>query len=310
MKHIKNIALIILSLYSFSLVAQIDSGYVEVKKAKIFYRIWGEGEPLVFLNGGPGFSSAGYESYGEALSEHRQVILFDQRGTGKSYLKNKKNRNVYISHMVKDLEKLRGHLNIDKWDVLGHSFGGRYAMHYAAKYPGSIKKMIISAAPVLSNNLITHAQYFEPPKVESLTASEIYYYQLLLTEKSKVGRTSQKELKKLDMALKARYYVNKPENYPKVADWFYHKYESVRPLSVKLAPNQVEGLKRKLHQFQQPVLIIHGISDFLNVANPIENDKLFPNSRIEFIYDSGHIMLVDQRDNYVGTIEYFLNENN
>ena len=59
----------------------VDSGYVEVKKGKLFYKIFGKGEPVLFINNGGGFSSKNYEIYADLLSKSCMFIMFDQRGT-------------------------------------------------------------------------------------------------------------------------------------------------------------------------------------------------------------------------------------
>lgn len=48
--------------------------------------------------------------------------------------------------MVEDMENLRRHLNIEKWTILGHSFGGIMATYYATKYPERIEKLILSSS--------------------------------------------------------------------------------------------------------------------------------------------------------------------
>ena len=93
--------LLILLSIPYESYTQIDSGYVEIKNGVLFYRVFGEGEPVVFLNGGPGLASNGYEVYATELEEKRQVILFDQRGTGKSLeTKNKSFNPVSYTHLT------------------------------------------------------------------------------------------------------------------------------------------------------------------------------------------------------------------
>ena len=92
---------IVIFLFPILSFGQVDSGYVDIKDGVIFYRVFGEGEPMVFLNGGPGFSSEGYEMYAKTFaSKKRKVILFDQRGTGKSKLKKIRRRKFKLKKMT------------------------------------------------------------------------------------------------------------------------------------------------------------------------------------------------------------------
>ena len=293
-------------MFSFVLESncQVDSGYVDIKNGVLFYRIWGAGEPVVFLNGGPGFASNGYEVYAEEVSKNRKVILFDQRGTGKSKLKEGL-ETVSLHEMIDDLEKLREHLKIKKWNVYGHSFGGEYALGYIVKHPDKINKVILSAAPGVGVNIFKKSQAFRNPKVENLTDVELEVYNLHQIELSKENPSKERE-RRLSMALKARYYVSKPENYPIVIDWFLNK---CRPGALYLENMEVGPKRfmiRKLKKFKNPVLIIHGINDFLNFLNPKSNHDALPNSQLEIIYDSGHMMSIDSKEAYFEKVNKFL----
>ena len=91
------------------------------------------GLPLVFLHGGPG-SGCG--------PKHRQlfnpvttrVVLFDQRGCGRSTAVDPLQDNT-TAHLLKDMERLRLHLGIDRWLVVGGSWGGGLGLAYASAHP-------------------------------------------------------------------------------------------------------------------------------------------------------------------------------
>ena len=300
----KLITLIFICLSSLSIFAQIDSGYVEIKGGKLFYRIWGEGKPLLFLNGGPGFSSDGYEMYAKELSKNRQVILFDQRGTGQSKLSASKIDYITINQMIKDIEKLRAHLKIEKWDVMGHSFGGKYAMHYISKYGEAVNKLILSASPSYKR---IHWQEFKKISLNKLTPTELSLLEMQTKEYNKKNPSSIR-LYKIDLALKGRFYVKSPMNYAIASDWFLNK-SNPNPHVFSIVSTSIQSTKikkKKLASFENPVLIIHSIGDFLNILNPKDNLAIFPNAKLKMISDSGHMMLLDQKKNYLKAINDFL----
>jgi proline iminopeptidase len=91
------------------------------------------GVPVVFLHGGPG---------GGCLPAHRRffdpsfwrIILFDQRGAGRS-VPNAEIVDNTTWHLVSDMERLRAHLQVDRWLLFGGSWGSTLALAYAQAYP-------------------------------------------------------------------------------------------------------------------------------------------------------------------------------
>jgi len=121
-----------------------------INDTKIAYTSFGSGEPIFILNGGPRRQSKHFESVARSLSSLGfKAILFDQRGTGQSTLKNINRSTVTLDNMVEDLEALRNHLGFKKIILFGHSFGGIYAASYAQRYPNYLAVLIFSAAPAL-----------------------------------------------------------------------------------------------------------------------------------------------------------------
>jgi len=91
------------------------------------------GLPAVFLHGGPGGGSeADYRRYFDP-SRYR-VVLFDQRGCGKSTPHAELRENTTWT-LVADIERLRETLGIDKWVVFGGSWGSTLALAYAETHP-------------------------------------------------------------------------------------------------------------------------------------------------------------------------------
>ncbi|EAR56136.1 putative prolyl aminopeptidase [Photobacterium sp. SKA34] len=115
---------------------------------------------LVYLQGGPGFPSprpTGNSGWlKQALTKYR-VLLLDQRGTGKSSPishqtlsdKTSVQQTEYLSYfrannIVKDAEFVREALNIQRWAILGQSFGGFCALHYLSYYPQSLTRAYLT----------------------------------------------------------------------------------------------------------------------------------------------------------------------
>lgn len=100
-----------------------------------------KGHPAVFLHGGPGVGiTPAYRRFFDPEFYH--VVLLDQRGAGRSTPHAELRENTTWD-LVEDLEKLRTHLNLDPWVVMGGSWGSTLALCYAIKYPTSVRGIII-----------------------------------------------------------------------------------------------------------------------------------------------------------------------
>jgi len=100
-----------------------------------------QGKPVVVLHGGPGGGCADYYRQYFDPQAYR-VVLFDQRGAGKSTPHASLEDNT-TWHLVEDVEQLRKHLQIDRWVVFGGSWGSTLALAYAETYPEVVKALIL-----------------------------------------------------------------------------------------------------------------------------------------------------------------------
>jgi len=121
-----------------------NSGMLKVSDLHtIYYEESGnpKGHPAVFVHGGPG---------GGTQPEHRRyfdpayyrIILFDQRGCGKSTPHAELTDNTTWD-LVADMEKLREHLSIDNWLVFGGSWGSTLALAYSESHPERVTHLVL-----------------------------------------------------------------------------------------------------------------------------------------------------------------------
>lgn len=99
-------------------------------------------QTALFLHGGPGAGCS--PNHARFFSpEHYSIVLFDQRGCGRSTPKGETSNNT-LTHLVEDIEALRVHLGIGKWDLLlGGSWGTALALAYAQTCPGRVGAMVL-----------------------------------------------------------------------------------------------------------------------------------------------------------------------
>ena len=125
-------------------IEPFDSGFLKVSDLHtLYYEQSGNphGKPVVFLHGGPGggvnpkcrrfFDPAVY-----------RIVLFDQRGCGRSTPHAELTDNT-TWHLVADIEQLREHLGIDRWQVFGGSWGSTLALAYAENHPDRVTELVL-----------------------------------------------------------------------------------------------------------------------------------------------------------------------
>lgn len=123
----------------------------------VFARVLGDpaAPALLYLQGGPGFPAPRqrFEWVTHALERGYQVVLLDQRGTGRStridsatpeLIRTDVLASLRADEIVADAEALREEVGLDRWDVLGQSFGGFCLMHYLAARPEGVGKALFT----------------------------------------------------------------------------------------------------------------------------------------------------------------------
>ncbi|UUN27707.1 alpha/beta fold hydrolase [Streptomyces sp. FIT100] len=108
---------------------------------ELAYRVVGDGPPVVCLPGGPMQDSVYLGELG-GLSGHRQLIVPDLRGTGRSATPEDV-ASYRCDRLVDDVEALREHLGRDRTDLLGHSAGANLAVLYAERHPERVGKLAL-----------------------------------------------------------------------------------------------------------------------------------------------------------------------
>lgn len=291
-----------------------NSGYLYVgDDHELYYEECGnpDGKPAVFLHGGPG-GGFRIESRGLFNPDKYRVVLFDQRGSGRSRPFASIKANT-ISHLVTDMEKLRHHLEIDKWLVVGGSWGSALALLYTMDYPDRVSELIVTgtslADPMGVNWFVEEGgasrlmpDWFAPyrdfiPPEDRVHGLAKAYYNILVYGKDNDKRviTAAKRFDIWDTSL-LRHNVrddliqeirdNPAESLALARIFFHfvlHEYKNGNKWKI------LDGVRGMKHI---PCQIVHGRYDLICPAeNAWELHKAHPNSELTIIPNGGHSIL-------------------
>lgn len=286
---------------STSIAQQVDQ-IIEHNGAKIHYQIIGNGKPILLLSGGPGFSLDYMVPIADLLSNSFQCILLDQRGTGKSIVPIYDTNYINISSTLEDIEFLREHLGYKQWIVLGHSYGGLLASKYASDYPKSISMMILAGTAGFNTSLW---DYFGDNIWSRLLPSdkelaEYWNDSLIVANDFKRSRFEYQK------AIMPAYFYDRKNSLlftqnMKPDDWNIDVWKFMWRDMIKIDLSEVS------RRFNKPVVVVHGRQDPVGELIPLVVSQTYPDSKLVFLEQCGHLPWLEQPEVFKNVIISFLN---
>jgi proline iminopeptidase len=262
-----------------------------------------QGKPVVFVHGGPG---GGVDPSMRRFFDPKvwRVILFDQRGCGKSLPFSELKDNTTWD-LVSDMEKLRAELKIEKWTVFGGSWGSTLALAYAISHADKVKELILRGIFLLRKKEIdwfyqegasfifpdAWAKYLEPiPQNERGDLVSAFYKRLtspdknirtaaakawsvwegstskLFTDPSFIERFAGDEFADAFARIECHYFMNK--GFFTDENWIIKNVDKIRHI---------------------PAWIVQGRYDVVCPAvSAYELNQAWPESKLHIISDAGH----------------------
>lgn len=203
----RSLNILCLSLLAFSAYAEYPvvtadkELMVPVEGGNVYVRLNGvthtDSIPVVFIHGGPGGTHNGFVGMTE-LADERMVIMYDQLDSGKSDQPNDP-INWRVARFVESLDVIREHLKVERWHLVGHSWGSAIALEYTAKFPqhtvstvlgGTFistphwimdANLLVNAAPQKVQDTLKECESYQPPEASVCNAAYIKLYSVYYT---------------------------------------------------------------------------------------------------------------------------------
>jgi len=244
----------------------------------LYYEVHGEGEPLLLIMG-LSLSSKSWFRTVPVLSKHFKVIVFDNRGTGRS---SKPNSPYSIELMAEDARDVLDAAEVDSAHVYGISMGGMIAQRLALKYPNRIRSLVLGCT---TSGGVNHVQpgadvsmlmlsrgtaNATPEEMAWATAPILYSQAFLENHKGLVAEDIQRRIE-----------IPIPP------------YAYMRQLQACLTHDTYE----EIGQIEAPTLVIHGDEDRLvPYENGLTLAKKIPNAEFLTVPGAGHIYVTEAID--------------
>ncbi len=112
----------------------------KIRDVSLYVEIVGQGPPLLLMHGGPGLDHVSLTPF-RGLADRHTVVFYDHRCNGRST--GAPVTSMTWENLSADADALRDELGFERWDVLGHSFGGHVALEYALRYPERVSRLVL-----------------------------------------------------------------------------------------------------------------------------------------------------------------------
>ncbi|WP_113937765.1 MULTISPECIES: alpha/beta fold hydrolase [Bacillus] len=291
--------------------------YMNIRGKKLYVETHGspKNKPVLFLHGGPGESCYDFSFHqAERLKDSLYVIMIDQRGVCRSEGITEE-ESFGLNDLVEDCEEIRKLLQIEKWSVIGHSFGGYLALLYASMYPNSIEKIIFEGPTfdfaLTSRALLQKTGILLKKYGKELAAEECIAYSS--------SNASSEELLEAYIRLSDELEEKRMEIYNYKEDETDESLYSDEEWEVFSNRSKIhfdrlksEGachtsLLSKIKDIQNPMLLIVGKYDVVTCEKQIEifnNDA--SNGKYIVFGESGHSPHYEEAERFAETIMHFL----
>jgi proline-specific peptidase len=282
-------------------IVEPGSRYVPIGDTRLFIVERGQGYPVLVLHGGPGIDHHTFGDYLDPLTDRYHLILVDQRSCGRS--DRTPERTWTLEQMVQDVTVLVRALALERYAVLGHSYGAFVALQHAVTFPGHAGQTIVSNG-IPSARFLAHVdrnlQAFEPAELREQVAAS--------WEREKSVETPEDVAALLHDQLP--FHFADPRD-PRIKEYEGRTAQAVySPHVLRHFAGQAYGgieVEDRLKGVTQPVLVLAGRYDrTCSVDAAAAIARGVPNAQLVVFEHSGHMLFVEEQERYIEVVRSFL----
>ncbi len=285
---------------------------VDVGDAELYVEEEGSGVPLVLINGGPGGTHHYFHPWFGRARDYARVIYYDQRGTGLSDYEPGPD-GYSVEQAVEDLDALRTALGIDKWVLVGYSYGGFLAQYYTTTYPQNVAGLVLVGASLgMWVETGRSGQYDFISEAEREKMREIRTQLRELREREGWSLSEYIQLLVYNNFIngdwkRQHYYKPTPEGFARIA-----LYEWIQDADFNPIMSQSQGKVDLTGAFDEspiPTLILEGKWDLTwGGVKPMILSRNHPSARMVVIEGAGHSIYSENPDAFFAELERFVND--
>ncbi len=302
----------IISLIFVFIILPVTNVSAQFQKAKstgmdVYYRTFGNGEPLLIIGGGPGDTSDRYLSLCEVLSENNQCILVDQRGTGKSLPAVIDSSTITIALTLEDFEAIRKKRGLKKWNILGFSYGGLVASFYAHFYPESISSMVLLGSAGLNTSFFGH---FRDNIFSRMHAADKDIYEFW-ADSTRYAQQPKHALAEIVRAMMPGYFYDRKKSLlvsEVIKDTDFNQNGIGKWIWADIGNSNLDLTKME-QIFAGPVLVLHGRQDPLGESVAHNISQYYNESKLVFVEQAGHYSWIEQPEKIRENVKDFIRMN-
>jgi len=282
-------------------------GFITVSGGNIFYRAFGnidnEVPPLIVVHGGPGFSHDTLEVL-KPLAKNRLLILYDQLGCGRSDRPTQTNL-WSLERYATELDDIVRYFGLNKYHVLGHSFGGSITLEHGLRHAKGLQSII------LSSPLISVVDWLADTATRKKELPEAI--QVVIDRHEAENSTESDEYKIAVKEFNRRFLCRldpKPLTYQKALKNFNKDiYEIMWGPSEFSCTGNLASYDRSLElsKLVVPVLLLCGDQDEVRQETLERYLKTLPKfSQLHVFHNSAHNTFLEVTDDFIAEVNCFL----
>ena len=281
--------------------AAVEGQLVSVGDTRLHVVERGSGYPVILLHGGPGLDHRSFGDYLDPLTDAYRLVLVDQRAQGRS--ERSPEETWTLERMAADVPALAEALGLERYALLGHSYGAIVALQNAVDFPGGAAQTIVSSGVPSASYLAdvdANLAAFEPEELrERVTQS---------WEREKHVTTEEEVASLLSDQLP--FHFGDPLD-PRIAE-FERRTDGAAysPDVLRHFANAEYGgieVEERLGTVTQPVLVLAGRRDrTCSVAAAEVIAAALPDAELVLFEESGHMTFVEENERYLKVVRDFL----